>query len=925
MIPPEPRAGSPVGGGAGLSGAAAPVSGQPDQPLPVISVVVAGYNDAGRLPIAVRSVLRQPVAGIEVLVCDDGSTDATPSVAAGLCAEDARVRFLPREQNSGSAAAPRNAGLRAARAPWVLFLDSDDELAPGALGILLDAALGSAADVVAGRISRLYVEEERWSGWCTRLYDRTRDRTSIDEEPELFYDTAAVGKLYRADFLRRAGLGFVRGLLYEDLLFTAQVYASAEHIVVVPDLVYIWKVEESAPRPSVTNDRASLDNLRGRLRANALIDTWLVDHGRSDLLAHKHVKFLRHDLPLSLGDLVSADDAWGATVMRELQGYVSGIPAEVVEGLPRLDRLGLHMLGRRDLEGVRSAYRALTREELATDLVTQDERVLWSGKRALAEPGDAGALDVTGLGIPGRPLLQLRLAHDLRAWTCVGEAVHVVIRTWNPLGRVPCAHARVWLELTPRSVVGFTEQFPGRITAVADSWFESTYVLDPRSLQRDPQDDRLGLAVVIQVSGLDNVGTIPHPAPDLVVPGGGWLVPVRSITGDLGVRHVPSGSVGPDDGASDHRRPGSAGSRARGSAERLADAARKRVRRRLGPPLAVFCSEGGRAYSGNPKYLHEELVRVGWDGDIVWVRGRGGRGFPEGVPTVTKGSRQYYLAMGSATHWVDDTGVPAHVDKPRGTRYLHAQDRLQRARQHLRARARGDDGMPELTAQRWDMALGHPGDRAAAAPAPGRTRVLADLGIPRLDPLIRTAGVAAARRAARGGIGLPADLGGLDVLLAPLAGLPPGAAGLPWPPAEAASLVSGRGRLLFAAPPADRWRVPAELSEVLVDVGRVPDWTLALLASDVLVTCDPALWCEYLLLDRPVIVYRHEGCDAPDGGPAPGPVASSGAEVAELLDGLPGWAGDYAEARHELRARLLPEEDGRASSRVVAAVFGVRG
>ncbi len=91
-------------------------------------------------------------------------------------------------------------------------------------------------------------------------------------------------------------------------------------------------------------------------------------------------------------------------------------------------------------------------------------------------------------------------------------------------------------------------------------------------------------------------------------------------------------------------------------------------------------------------------------GKSIWVRGRRGRSFPDGVQTVARGSREYYLAMGSATHWVDDTDVPAHISKPGTTTYLQARDALQEARW-------GGSGPtllssdPALDPGRWDFTL----------------------------------------------------------------------------------------------------------------------------------------------------------------------------------------------------------------------------
>lgn len=90
---------------------------------PLLSVVIPTYNRAERLRITLASVLNQTFEDFEVLVMDDGSTDATRDAVERF--GDPRVRYSWAE-NSGGPAAPRNRGIDEARAEWICFLDADD-------------------------------------------------------------------------------------------------------------------------------------------------------------------------------------------------------------------------------------------------------------------------------------------------------------------------------------------------------------------------------------------------------------------------------------------------------------------------------------------------------------------------------------------------------------------------------------------------------------------------------------------------------------------------------------------------------------------------------------------------------------------------------------------------------------------------------
>jgi glycosyltransferase involved in cell wall biosynthesis len=104
---------------------------------PQVSVVIPTRSRSGLLALTLRGVLRQRAVDFEVVVVDDGSTDGTAEMVAGL--GDPRVRLLRHARSLGVSAA-RNRGIAAARGEWVAFLDDDDLWAPDKLARQLQAA-----------------------------------------------------------------------------------------------------------------------------------------------------------------------------------------------------------------------------------------------------------------------------------------------------------------------------------------------------------------------------------------------------------------------------------------------------------------------------------------------------------------------------------------------------------------------------------------------------------------------------------------------------------------------------------------------------------------------------------------------------------------------------------------------------------------
>ncbi len=99
---------------------------RPDADAPVVSVVVPCYRHADYLPTALASLAGQDVS-VEIVVVDDGS----PDDVAGAIGGHPGARLLSRPHAGVSAA--RNAGVEECRGRYLVFLDSDDRLLPGAL------------------------------------------------------------------------------------------------------------------------------------------------------------------------------------------------------------------------------------------------------------------------------------------------------------------------------------------------------------------------------------------------------------------------------------------------------------------------------------------------------------------------------------------------------------------------------------------------------------------------------------------------------------------------------------------------------------------------------------------------------------------------------------------------------------------------
>ncbi len=139
---------------------------------PRVDVLVPAHNAAATLRASIESRQAQTLPGIRILVVDDGSSDETPAILAGLAAADPRITVM-RQPNGGIVAA-LNAGLAACRAPLVARLDADDIARPERLALQVEF-LDAHPEVVAASGAVRHVDGAgQPTGTIARLPDPSR-------------------------------------------------------------------------------------------------------------------------------------------------------------------------------------------------------------------------------------------------------------------------------------------------------------------------------------------------------------------------------------------------------------------------------------------------------------------------------------------------------------------------------------------------------------------------------------------------------------------------------------------------------------------------------------------------------------------------------------------------------------------------------
>ena len=203
------------------------------------------FNDEATVSASLESALAQTLVDVEVVCVDDASTDGTAAVIEGIAARDDRVHVVRQGVNM-SAFQARRAGILAARGEYVLFLDGDDELVPGAAEIAVARAKSSEADLVGFGVTVVERDGTTGNAYEQRLQHRN---TRLDGD-ELLSGLFPIGKpaqgqlwryLFRTDLLREAYALLPDDLVLprvNDLPVMFLVAALARTFVSTPDKLY---------------------------------------------------------------------------------------------------------------------------------------------------------------------------------------------------------------------------------------------------------------------------------------------------------------------------------------------------------------------------------------------------------------------------------------------------------------------------------------------------------------------------------------------------------------------------------------------------------------------------------------------------------------------------------------------------------------
>lgn len=221
---------------------------------PKVSIIVPVYNTQKFLNRALDSILAQSEDKLELIIIDDGSTDNSGNICDNYARKDTRIKVI--HQNNQGVSAARNQGLDAASGKYIMFADSDDELYPNAIELLINAAMQGEYDMVIGDC-KVTGKIEKFSHLtaANKIYTNYSLGIEMMIVPETKWLMSAVwAKLFKNDIINAYHLRFNEKLINgEDGGFIVDYLSHIEHIAHVDQTIYtLYRYEESERVSAVT-------------------------------------------------------------------------------------------------------------------------------------------------------------------------------------------------------------------------------------------------------------------------------------------------------------------------------------------------------------------------------------------------------------------------------------------------------------------------------------------------------------------------------------------------------------------------------------------------------------------------------------------------------------------------------------------------
>lgn len=221
---------------------------------PKVSILVPIYNVEKYLGRCIDSVLSQDFQDFELILVDDGSPDRCPQICDDYAAKDNRIKVV--HKKNGGLVSARLAGFKEARGEYIMHLDSDDYLLPGAVSTLY-GKICEGYDIVRGRDIQVSPNGEKYG------IEKTQ-----------FYEGVLCGEDYIHAYIMGKVAPYLWGAIYKRSLFTEEIFRN---------FLFVSRQEDWGTQISIASKVKSVCYIDKVVQAymindNSIMQTYVVDY-----------------------------------------------------------------------------------------------------------------------------------------------------------------------------------------------------------------------------------------------------------------------------------------------------------------------------------------------------------------------------------------------------------------------------------------------------------------------------------------------------------------------------------------------------------------------------------------------------------------------------------------------------------------------
>lgn len=209
-----------------------------------ISVIIPVYNAENTIKNAINSVINQTIGfeNIELILVDDKSCDDSKQIIQDYSNKFDNIKSIFFKKNTGSPSKPRNVGIENATAPYLMFLDSDDEYFKNYCEVLYNSIVDNNVDIVNSNHSSKLNNEIYIPKYIETI---NFIEQTCDDTEKLFLKLTCWGNIFNTSFIKENNIKFPSTLHEDGVFYLNCLLKTNKPVIKIPNFPgHIYSIED---------------------------------------------------------------------------------------------------------------------------------------------------------------------------------------------------------------------------------------------------------------------------------------------------------------------------------------------------------------------------------------------------------------------------------------------------------------------------------------------------------------------------------------------------------------------------------------------------------------------------------------------------------------------------------------------------------